>query len=491
MTTDDLSALTKLGAAQVAGGDHAAALATYERSLALDSRQPQILNNRGFSLIELGRAEEAVESLDRALALWPGSAAILNNRGNALRALGRVADALASYDAALVADPGFVEALDNRALVLIETGRLDEAVAQLERAIRLHPGAPCFYLRLTELKRLERDDPHLRAMQALAAAPNDLTTSERIDLHFALGRALADTGDFDQAFAHLREANALKRLTLDFDLETMLAAIAATPAAFTRGLLEARAGLGDLSDLPVFVVGMPRSGSTLVEQIIASHPAAFGAGETGLLQASINALRSADEPASATLDEDALWASRTRRMAEGYLGPLRRLARPGAARVVDKTLENYRLIGQIRLALPNARIIHVRRDPLDTCVSCFSRPFVNVPYSYDLTDLGRMYRAYAGLMDHWRRVTPQSVLLEVRYEELVSDLEGQARRIVAHCGLAWDARCLLFHETLRPVLTASAAQVRRPIYGDAIGRWRAYEAHLSPLIEALGPALDA
>jgi hypothetical protein len=231
---------------------------------------------------------------------------------------------------------------------------------------------------------------------------------------------------------------------------------------------------------------MPRSGTSLVEQILASHPGVFGAGERKLLGQVWNAMsstfagRRAFPEAVAAMTEAQLGDLGAR-----YVGELARLA-PSARRITDKPPSNFFFAGVIDLALPNARLVHVARDPVDTCFSCFSKLFADGnPYSYDLAELGRYYRHYEALMAHWRRVLPAGRILDVRYEDLVGDLEGETRRMLSHCGLEWDPRCLAYHRTERPVLTASAVQVRQPIYQHSIGRWRCYEPFLAPLIEAL------
>ena len=236
------------------------------------------------------------------------------------------------------------------------------------------------------------------------------------------------------------------------------------------------------------MVGFPRSGTTLVEQILASHPQIHGAGELGYLDHVATSFRAAAAPGLGFPDYlPHLAAAESRALGEAYVERLRSLA-PAAARITDKLPENYLNIGLIHLILPRARIIHVRRDPLDVCVSCFSINFSGgLTYTSDLGELGRTYRRYLELMAHWRRLLPPGAMLELAYEEVVGDLEGQARRLIEYCGLAWDPRCLEFHETRRMVRTASVNQVRQPLYSSSLQRWRRYERHLGPLIEALGP----
>jgi hypothetical protein len=231
---------------------------------------------------------------------------------------------------------------------------------------------------------------------------------------------------------------------------------------------------------------MPRSGTTLIEQILASHSSVHGAGELDQLSRIVNGLSEGEgalQPFPAMMHE--LTPAGLRRIGESYLDFIAELA-PGAKKVVDKMPGNFPLAGLIAMAMPEARIIHARRDPIDTCFSCFSLLFVeNQPFAYDLGEIGRYYRAYADLMDHWRRVLPPDVMIDVQYEKLVSDFPSEARKLVAHCGLDWQDACSQFHETPRTVLTASVAQVRRPLYADSVGRWRPYARHLQPLLKAL------
>jgi hypothetical protein len=243
-------------------------------------------------------------------------------------------------------------------------------------------------------------------------------------------------------------------------------------------------GLGDPSPVPVFIVGMPRSGTTLVEQILASHPAVHALGERRLFE---DALARVGGPNA--VSTPACWTdAELRRIGGLYVEAARRAAPAGALRIVDKLPANFQYAGLIHAALPGAHIIHTCRDPVDTCLSAFSVLFAGVaqPYSYDLEELGRYYRAYRQAMAHWRNVLPTGVMLDVGYEAVVDDLEAQARRIVAHCGLDWDDRCLAFHATQRPVRTASHAQVRQPIYRGSLGRPRPPREMLLPLLEALG-----
>jgi tetratricopeptide (TPR) repeat protein len=463
------------------------ALTSYDRALALMPNYADALNNRGIALAELKRHADALASYDRALALKPDYAEALNNRGNALTDLQRPADALVDYEKALALKPDYVEAYDNKGIILSELGQFDDAIDAIETAIDLAPRRARSYYNLALIKPMTLGDRHLRAMEELAQDMPMLAADEQIDLYFALSKAFADIGNHERSFRHSLDGNAVKRNQTIYDEAATLAIMERTRAVFTEELLRGREGEGEPSCVPVFIIGMPRSGSTLVEQILASHPQVFGAGEIDDFDQTIIAFSDA---AGGSLHSpegvSSLSAEQLRQLGASYVDRIRSAA-PAAARIINKTPENFRFAGLIRLVLPNARIIHTRRDPLDTCLSCFSRLFVgnNLAYVYDLEELGRYYRAYEALMAHWRGVLPQSVMLDVQYEDVVADLEGEARRIVAHCGLEWDARCLDFHQTERPVRTASVTQVRQPIFRSSIGRARRHAGQLRPLFEAL------
>jgi hypothetical protein len=284
----------------------------------------------------------------------------------------------------------------------------------------------------------------------------------------------------------------MKRAHLAYDEAESFAFFDAIRAAFPKSRFQDREFAGSDDERPVFIVGMPRSGSTLVEQILASHPEVHGAGETKQLSRALGRLRDRFPklPAYPQMMGQ-LTPAQMNMIASDYIAGIHRIA-GDAKRVTDKLLTNFFFVGLIHLLFPKARIIHTERDPVDTCLSAFTKLFrEDMPHSYDLTELGRYYVKYRELMQHWRDVLPAGVLHSVAYEELVSDPETQARALIGFLGLEWDERCLDFHQSGRPVKTASVAQVRRPIYTEAVGRWRRYGAGLQPLIHALGAAVPA
>jgi tetratricopeptide (TPR) repeat protein len=372
----------------------------------------------------------------------------------------------------------------------IPLGNLDDARREFETAIDLNPTEAAYYfaLCLPDLTKFASGDRYLAAMEALARSIATLPLAAQTLLHFSLGRAYDDLGRHDDSFAHLTRGNRLKRRQIFFDELLVRDTFERIRATFDRELLRAKEDIGYRSQVPVFIVGMPRSGGSLVEQILASHPAVHGAGELNdIIRLSVG-LRAGPDMYPETFR--AAPAERLFQLGESYVTGLRRRA-PDAARITDKAAAHFMYLGAIAVALPEARIIHVTRSPLDTCVSCYATLFnQGQEYTNDLGELGRHYRRYTELMQHWREVLPADRFLEISYESVIADLEAAARRLVAFCGLAWDARCLAFHQARRPVFTSSAAQVRRPVYQRARGRWRRYRDHLEPLIAALGDLAD-
>ncbi len=434
----------------------------------------------------MGRAEEALASFETALQLEPGNPIALTNRGLAQQALMRTDEALASYDAAIAAAPGLAEAHGNRGILLNQLGRKDDAIRALERAVRLAPDQARLHHHLAITKRFRAGDPHIPAMRRLASRAAALPIEAQVELRFALAKALDDTGDQAGAFEQLSLANGLKRRTFQYDEAAVLGELDRIAAVFDQSFFRRTKGHGDPDPAPVLIVGMPRSGSTLIEQILATHPKVFGAGEPPDLDALVRAGLNAGD-GEGFLEAAAGWPVQAlRSLGTEYAARLHAMA-PGAARVVDKTLVNLRLVGLVHAALPNARIIHARRDPMDACVSCYSRLFgERQPFAYDLGELGRYALACERLMRHWRELLPPDVLLEVQYEALVADPEAQVRRMLAHCGLDWEPRCLEFHRTERRVRTWSAGQVREPLYQTSVGAWRRFAPWLGSLQDALG-----
>lgn len=428
---------------------------------------------------------EALASADDAIAVAPGHATAFNRRGCALLRLGRLEEALKSFDEAVRLAPDVVEEHENRGIVLAGLGRIEEARAAMEEALRIAPHRIRTYLNGRDLGLVDASDRNFATVTALAEN-GSLSVQERMELDLVLGAIYAKRGDFERSFRCYQSACVVKRTFTAYDERAALGLLASQKLNFDADLIGRMGGSGEPSRAPVFILGMPRSGTTLIEQILASHPKAFGLGESDAFFDALEGVAAQEGIADSPADTARLGAQAMRSLGARYLRKVRPLAGK-ATRIVNKSIRNFQHAGLLHLALPNARFIHVRRGAVDSCWSAFTRQFLgHYPYTYDLGELGRYYRGYADLMDHWQAVLPARVFLEVRYEDVVADLEGQSRRMLAHCGLEWDPAVLEFNKTRRPVLTASLIQVRQPIYSSSIGRSRDYEPWLGPLIHALG-----
>ena len=462
-----------------------AAIVQYELCIALPAASAEAHNNLANVLRKRGRHEEAIAHYKDAIRLKPTYVSAQRNLGDLLQSRNRIDAAIACFRAALEIEPEDATTLNRLASALLIAGRLDEASRAYEKAIEIAPDNVGILHNYAGVKPFSDGDRRLAMLEALHAREDRLSSDERIVLHFTLGRAYADLRDADRSFQHMDAGNRLKRQHVSYDERETLRFIARIRDAFTPELINIKSGVGHGSVAPVFVIGMPRSGTSLVEQILASHPRVFGAGEVEHFSTATADI--AKRRAGAYPDMiDAMADEEFRELGKSYV---ERLSKDAAAkdRIVDKLPPNFLFAGLIHLALPRARIIHVKRNAVDTCVSCYSLLFAeDQPYAYDLGELGRYYWAYEALMEHWRTVLPPERMLEVRYEDLVDDLESQARRLLAHCGLEWDRRCLAFHETRRPVHTASLVQVRKSIYRSSVGRSQFYGSRLKPLTDALG-----
>ncbi|MGA9855247.1 MAG: sulfotransferase [Gammaproteobacteria bacterium] len=486
LNPDYVDALIGLAMSQQALGRFEDAYANYVRASVLDARSFEAHLGSGGVLLELTRRREALDCYRNAYQLAADDADKLQRLGLAMREASAMLDAKNCFEQALVPRPDFVEAHNSLAITLGDLGDLTDADAHYRKALRLRPAYASGWHNFTGMTRLMPDDPLWPSLQNFAQHASGLPTAEASMLQFTLGKVCDDRGEYPQAFEHYLHANRLKRTTLEYDESRQKIFFQNFIQHFNPTFLEKFGDAGADSELPIFIVGMSRSGTTLVEQIIASHPLAHGAGELHLLRRCLRVeLGPTDSDDELPAKLAALDGSGFRRIGERYCAELTQLA-PEAMRITDKLPGNMALVGLIQIAFPRARIIHCVRDPLDTCVSCFSKLFTTGhAFSYELGELGRFYRLYEELMHHWHTLLPAGRMLEVRYENVVTDLESQARRLLEFCGLPWDDACLRFHEHRRIVKTASLAQVRQPIYASSVGRWRHYTHYLEPLRQAL------
>lgn len=491
------------------------ALASYDKAISLKPDYAEAFNNRGYALKELGRVDEALASYDKAISLKPDYAEAFSNRGNALKELGRVEEALASYDKAISLRPDYAEAFGNRGNALQELGKIDEALASYDKAISLKPEyakawlglasvtaemgrfreAELNYLKarsldpeavaplvgIAEVKTFVASDPLIQELEKLLST-SLLSDEDRARLHYAYGKVCNDLGRHEEAINNFSLGKRL--LKSKFNIEQHREWYSAMKQIFTEEFFAERAGFGLSDERPVFIVGMPRSGTTLTEQILASHHLVDGLGELQVMPEIARKWCGSKNPISFAKSVTSLTAADVKAMAESYLKVYTR-SKKASIRLTDKRPHNYEWLGIIALMFPNAHIVHCRREPLDNCVSMYMQKFnESHGYNQDLTTLGHYYREYQSLMDHWSASLPSTIHDQI-YEDAVSDIETSSRSLISFLGLEWDQNCLNYHQQDRQVSTPSLWQVRQPLYDKAVGRWRLYEGHLGALKKAL------
>jgi tetratricopeptide (TPR) repeat protein len=511
---DFAEAHSNLGNALRGLGQLEDAAACYREALAARPNFAAAHSNLGDTLRDLGRLAEAAASCSRATELAPDLAGGHNSLGNVLKDLGRLDEAEASYRRALALEPRLTDALINLSLLLRQRGLAAEAEASCRAALEAKPDAAPAFVLLAELRAdagefaaaerlfqraaaLDADAPeawagkaYLRKMtdgdaawaaQAQRVAERGLTPRQEVYLRFAIGKYFDDVKNYPRAFENFRRAHELSRnYGAKYDRQRQRLAVDRLIESYDGTWARTNRPAASASARAVFIVGMPRSGTTLAEQILASHPAVFGGGELPYWRDATLDYRAAAGNGEARGDS-------VSRLGGKYLELLKKLS-ADADRVVDKMPANFGCLGLIHEALPNARIIHMRRDPVDTCLSIYFQHFKNpLPYADNLEDLAHFYGEYRRIMSHWRATLPAQAMLEVPYESLVADQEAWSREMLKFVGLSWDPRCLDFHETNRSVMTASKWQVRQRMNRSSIERWRNYEQFIGPLLTLLAP----
>ena len=439
-------------------------------------------------LRELHKPQDALECADKVLELVPNKAESHMLYAGVIGLGNRHEEAIESYKKALQLSPNRPGALCSMAHHLKTIGQQDEAIAAYRKCIHVKPDHSEAYWSLANLKTFQFGEAEVVAMNTLLDNEN-LKDESRVQIHNALGLDSESRRDYDVAFSHYQQCNSLRRKTETYDPVDTETRYDRIIEIFDKTFIDERSGFGDPDNSPIFVVGLPRSGSTLIEQILASHSMVDGTHELTELAAAVRELRGSPKRNSvfpdtlAGLSKDE-WSG----LGEKFIESTRQY-RKGAAYFIDKNPNNFTYVGLLRLALPNAKIINARRHPLDSCFGTYKQLFASgQPFSYDFTDLGEYYLQYARLMDHWHQLLPGFVL-DVQYERVVADLETEVRRILQFCGLPFEESCLRFHETERAVKTASSEQVRKPIYSSSVNLWRNYEGHIGELIEVLQPLL--
>ncbi|MXO88148.1 sulfotransferase [Alteraurantiacibacter aestuarii] len=433
-------------------------------------------------LILLRRDGEAADAAREAMALAPGDARTFDTIGCVLTRLGDHEGAIKPFQCAVAAEPDNLDYRYNLAAASSYTGRVAEAGAQYEAILAADPGNARAHYAVAILSRQTADANHVTRLKTALAEARE--PGEALRIRYALAKELEDIGD-PEAFGHLSAANSAHKLSLRYDFAQDAAIFDAIETVFAQRNSALHQGGGNPDDAPIFVIGMPRTGTTLVDRILSSHRDVVSAGELQAMPIAVKKL--AGTPSRTVIDRETIMASAAidpAAIGDAYLAQAHHHRPRGTARFTDKLPANFLYAGHIARALPNARIVCLRRNPMDTVWSNYKNLFASrsayYAYSYDLMDTARYYARFSRLMGMWERLFPGRVL-QLSYEQLVADQEVQTRRLIEHCGLGWDAACLAFHENAAAVATPSAAQVRRPLNADGVGKWRIHEEALAPI----------
>lgn len=434
----------------------------------------------------LGMLPEATAAAQRALELVPGDPKLRARLGAQLIKQARYDEARKLLDAAIAAAPRLAQAHYDRATLEAILGNFDAARTGFETTLAIDPEFYSACLHLAVIKKIPAGDPLVARLEAAAERDQWRNPTDAVNVHFTLGKIREQQAEYARAFAHYTTGNRVRQATGQYSSADQREIMHGLAALFDADYLQRMAGAAQSTQLPIFIVGMSRSGTTLTEQILARHPQVHGGGELNFLHAALRRRLGLDYRLNYIGALRSLNAADLAAIGAQCLDEYRALA-SRAERITDKMPSNFQLLGLIHALYPQARIIHCRRDPLDNCVSLYTTLFeTGHGFTADLAKLGGYYHLYTELMQHWRKILPPGVMLELDYEELVGDTENQARRILQHCGLEWDPACLQFGENQRGIRTASLFQARQPVYRSAVGRWKHYALYLGPLKNALG-----
>jgi len=475
-----------LGNALRSLGKDAEAVVAYRRALELNPDQADTYRNLGGILIELEELDDAVNCFNQALRINPEDKKAYQGLGRTRNAQGDLDQAVSAFQKAISIDPANAEYHRELGRAFGDHGEIEKAISAHRKAIEINPKYAKAYQALTKNKKFTEYDDEMRAMESLLSTKG-ISDKDSIHLAFGLGKAYEDLGDFDKSMEFVIKATRLKRGTYDYSISESQKQFDRIKEVFSPGFFSRWPDIGAPDRTPIFILGMPRSGTSLVEQILASHPEVFGAGELNDLPIVFESItKPVGRLRTDTFPEGLLEldASAFADLGKQYVARIRRYS-SDANFITDKMPHNFLRIGFIKAILPNARIIHCTRDPMDNCLSLFKTDLLKGHrYSYDMSELGQYYKLYLGLMDYWRDSLP-GFIYDQSYEELVSSQKEQVSQLLQHCGLPWDESCLDFHKTRRKVNTASNAQVIRPIYQDSVKLWGRYEKQLEPLKAAI------
>lgn len=481
-----VDARRSLADALLAQGRPSEALRQITLAAGKEPKAPEMLVSMGNILQELGRSDEAIACFETVLNALPEFTPVYCNLGNVLRQQGRLSEAIEFYEKALGLDPNYVEGYYDLGVARQELGDQEKALSSFRRAITLDRHFTKAWHAIASQSRSNLNDEDVQTMQQALRSSSAYSPEQRMHLEFALGKVQEGDGNHRAAIEHYHTANRIHRAAVDYSVERDETAFDNLKAILDSAFLDRWSQVGVADTTPIFIIGMPRSGTTLAEQIIASHASVFGAGELLTLPRVIDERFPMLGGVDYTAALETASASDFQSVASRYISSIRKLDSE-ARHITDKLPTNFLNFGLIKILFPKARVIHCVRDARDTCYSIYKHFFSarGHHYAYDMEDLGHYYNRYADLMAHWRQIFPEG-LFDLHYESMVGDQETTTRTLLDACGLPWDPACLKFHKTTRPVATISAAQVRQPIYTGSVGAWRNYEESLAPLLRILG-----
>lgn len=484
---DNAGYLDSLARSYIDNGMLLQAAALLEKAIEINPDTHSSYVNLAFVSISQGQYSAAIEPLEKALKLKPSDPAIYTNLVTALNHSGDPEQAYKYAQKLIRLQPDKAESYHLLGVILSRLGKFDKAIINFEKAIRLNKTLGYSYFDLASVKKFSDADSQF-INKAEKVLQSSMSASHRASIHFALGKIYNDCNEWDKAFEHYKQANLIGKPALQDQVAADI--FNKTHKKYTKKLFELMEKIGSQSEVPVFVVGMPRSGTTLIEQIIASHPYGEGAGELSEIERIHNTICPIEKLSSYKQELDKVLNSEALgRHAESYLKVLCD-KRDNAARIVDKMPDNFLMLGLINMLFPKAHIIHAVRSPIDTCLSCYFVPFREVSWASDLGWISERYALYKRAMEYWKSVFPEGKIIDVRYEELVNDPEGQSKRLIESIGLEWDPVCLEYYKESRTVKTASLWQARQPIYTSSSKRWINYANHILTLINGLQDSLD-
>lgn len=471
---NQILALNFLGVIAHQTGNNEGAIELISKAISINPQYAEAYCNLGAVYMAQGDLDLAIESLSKAISLKPHEALTHNNLGVAYRTKGNFDKAVSSFQKAIQIHPNYADAQSNLGNAYIQLREMTKARECYKNSLAINPNSGSVYRHLAHIHKFTEYDDDIRDMEQTYAR---LThhSEQRMHVCFALGKAFEDLHEYDKAFDFYAEGNAIKRKSYNYSIEASINAFNKLKKTFKPSLFAKHDGDGCKSQTPIFIVGMPRSGTTLVEQILASHPNVYGAGEI----IDFARVYAAHFGSSGILESNAEHISEA---GHDYIDRLNGYA-ASEPFITNKLPNNFELIGAIKLMLPKAKVIHCCRSPQDNCLSIFKTYFSDgvLHYAYDLAELGQYYTLYQDLMEYWHGVLPDFIY-DIQYEDLVANQEQQSKALVEHCGLKWDDTCIEFHKTKRAVNTASSEQVRKPIYKSSIQAWKHYEKQLAPLL---------